>query len=87
MQGFPTEDLVLSAAFRSLRGGAYDTYFENHATCQFQSGEDPMARRVNIGFRYAVSLCDVVLIPPSPQTEHLEQLNESCSSDPAEVQV
>ena len=36
-----------------LRGGAFDTYFEQQATCQFASGESPLARRANIGFRCA----------------------------------
>ena len=25
--------------YKSIRGCAYDTYFENHATCHYQSGE------------------------------------------------
>lgn len=45
---------------KSIRGGAFDTYFDNQASCQFQSGEDPLARKHNIGFRCAVGLCDVV---------------------------
>lgn len=44
---------------RSVRGGAFDTYFENQATCQFQSGENPVNRRHNIGFRCAVALSDL----------------------------
>jgi iron(II)-dependent oxidoreductase len=56
---FLDQELVLPTVLKSIRGGAFDTYFENHATCQFQSGEDPTARAANIGFRCAVSLCDV----------------------------
>lgn len=44
---------------RSLRGGAFDTYFDSQAACQFQSGDDPLARRRNIGFRCALSWHDV----------------------------
>jgi iron(II)-dependent oxidoreductase len=44
---------------RSLRGGAFDTYFDNQASCQFQSGDDPLARRRNVGFRCALSWSDV----------------------------
>lgn len=51
--------LVLPVAMKSIRGGAFDTYFENQATCQFQSGEDPLARKRNVGFRCALSGCDV----------------------------
>ena len=50
----------MSAPFKSVRGGAFDSYFESHATCHFQSGDVPVARKYNIGFRCAVGLCDVV---------------------------
>jgi gamma-glutamyl hercynylcysteine S-oxide synthase len=46
---------------KSLRGGAFDTYFDNQATCQFQSGDYPLRRKHNIGFRCAVGLCDLLL--------------------------
>ena len=55
----PTQDLILTAPARSLRGGGFDTYFDTQATCQFQSGEDPTARKHNIGFRCALSVCDL----------------------------
>lgn len=48
------------SALRSVRGGAYNTYFENQATCHFQSGEHPLARRPNIGLRLALSLDAIV---------------------------
>jgi gamma-glutamyl hercynylcysteine S-oxide synthase len=44
---------------KSLRGGAFDTYLDNQATCHFQSGDLAMARKHNIGFRLAISLCDM----------------------------
>ena len=44
---------------KSIRGGSYDTYFDNHATCQFQSGDSPLARKRNIGFRCALGICDL----------------------------
>src|SRR5688572_27956454 len=37
--------LRLSAPMRSLRGVAFDTYFENQATCHFQSGDSPLSRK------------------------------------------
>ncbi len=52
-------ELVLPTPMKSIRGGAFDTYFDNQATCQFQSGENPLARRHNIGFRCAVGTCDL----------------------------
>ena len=47
----------------SLRGGAFNTYFDCHATCDFQSGDHPMSRKQNIGFRCALSACDVARSP------------------------
>ncbi|MEM6331603.1 MAG: SUMF1/EgtB/PvdO family nonheme iron enzyme [Planctomycetota bacterium] len=48
--------LHFPAALRCVRGGAYNTYFENQATCHYQSGEHPLARRGNIGFRLAIDM-------------------------------
>ncbi|HEV3024570.1 MAG TPA: formylglycine-generating enzyme family protein [Pirellulales bacterium] len=58
-------DLNLTIPMKSIRGGAFDTYFENQATCQFQTGESPLSRKHNIGFRCALSICDVAAAPPS----------------------
>jgi iron(II)-dependent oxidoreductase len=44
---------------RSIRGGAFDTYFDTQCHLHFQSGESPLARKHNIGFRCAVGFCDV----------------------------
>jgi iron(II)-dependent oxidoreductase len=57
-------NLTLSAPMKSIRGGAFDTYFDGQATCQFQSGETPMGRKHNIGFRCAVGICDLMLSKP-----------------------
>lgn len=68
------EELSLPMPMKSIRGGAFDTYFENQATCQFESGENPLARKHNIGFRCAVGLCDVAGYPgelddePTPES-------------------
>jgi iron(II)-dependent oxidoreductase len=43
---------------KSLRGGAFDTYLDCQATCHYQSGDDALMRKHNIGFRCAISLCD-----------------------------
>ncbi len=53
--------VVLDVPMRSIRGGAFDTYFDNQASCQFQSGESLLARKPNIGFRCAVGVCDLML--------------------------
>ncbi|HKD35401.1 MAG TPA: SUMF1/EgtB/PvdO family nonheme iron enzyme, partial [Pirellulales bacterium] len=44
---------------KTIRGGAFDTYFDNQATSQFASGEIPIGRKHNIGFRCALGLCDL----------------------------
>jgi iron(II)-dependent oxidoreductase len=54
-------ELVLPTMMKSVRGGAFDTYFDNQATCHFQSGENPLERRHNIGIRCALGVCDLAL--------------------------
>ena len=58
----PEGELTLPIPMKSLRGGAFDTYFDNQASCQFQSGDNPLARRHNIGFRCAIGARDVMLV-------------------------
>ncbi len=48
-------------AMKNIRGGAFDTYFESQASCQFASGEHPLQRKHNIGFRCALGMCDLTL--------------------------
>ena len=38
-----------------IRGGAFDTYFETQATCQFRSGQSLLHRGTNVGFRCCVT--------------------------------
>jgi gamma-glutamyl hercynylcysteine S-oxide synthase len=64
--GDPT--LRVSESIMSVRGGAFDTYFENQATCHFQSGEHALSRRRNIGFRLALPMSD--LEPPASNDDH-----------------
>lgn len=52
--------IELVEQMKSLRGGAFDSYLDTLTTCQCHSGDTPLARRHNIGFRCAVSACDVV---------------------------
>ena len=56
--------LHFETLLKSLRGGAFDTYFESQATCQLQSGDLPIARRHNVGFRCALSGTDIVESEP-----------------------
>ena len=69
---------------KSIRGGAFDTYFENQANCQFASGENPISRKHNIGFRCALSVCDISG-PPRDRSAPAEEVHERLSghqSDP-----
>ncbi len=70
-RGIDTPDGRLAPAepMKSLRGGAFDTYFDSQATCQFQSGDSPLRRKHNIGFRCAVGVCDLVLARPEAPAE------------------
>jgi iron(II)-dependent oxidoreductase len=61
-----------AAPLKSIRGGAFDTYFESQAHCQFQSGENPLARKHNIGFRCALGFCDITLTSPPEDTDVME---------------
>lgn len=49
-----TEDLPQILA--EIRGGAFDTYFESQATCQFSAGQLLLHRANNIGFRCCVAM-------------------------------
>ncbi|MEX0610930.1 MAG: SUMF1/EgtB/PvdO family nonheme iron enzyme [Pirellulales bacterium] len=51
--------LHVSESVISIRGGSFDTYFENQATCHYQSGEQRLSRRPNIGFRLALAMSDL----------------------------
>lgn len=81
--------LHLSEAVMSIRGGAFDTYFENQATCHFQSGDHCLVRRRNIGFRLALPMKELethVEAPSQSQKQHqqpsssLEQVAEAATA-------
>ncbi len=92
----PDGRLVPAEPMKSLRGGAFDTYFDNQATCQFQSGDSPLRRKHNIGFRCAVGVCDLVLAhhgttsraagagPPEPLGEGSAGLAPGGPAEPAQ---
>ena len=64
-----SDNLELVEAMKSLRGGAFDTYFGSRVTCQFQSGDSPLVRKRNIGFRCATSCCDVSVDEQDPGSD------------------
>lgn len=70
--------LVLPTPMKSVRGGAFDTYFESQACCQFQSGDSPLARKHNIGFRLALGTCDLAPRAAASLYDNTESVDESC---------
>lgn len=83
--GYPGEDLVQSTPLKSIRGGAFDSYFDCQATCQFQSGEDPVLRKRNIGFRCAISVCDLPVVDQvagAPAAAPFSSDNTLCEAAP-----
>jgi iron(II)-dependent oxidoreductase len=73
----PDEELD-QGPLKNIRGGAFDTYFENQATCQFASGESPLARKHNIGFRCVLGTCDLAANPAAPLTAPAEASLAEC---------
>jgi formylglycine-generating enzyme required for sulfatase activity len=75
----PTRKIETQLPLKSIRGGAFDSYFETQVHTQFQSGENPLARKHNIGFRCAIGYCDVVQTTdarPSHTGDQSTQLEE-----------
>lgn len=81
----PHGDLILPGPMKNIRGGAFDTYFDNQATCQFHSGENPLHRRHNIGFRCAIGVCDLLLARSEPPQGDRPAEEEAWPAEPAEV--
>jgi iron(II)-dependent oxidoreductase len=73
--------LETPSQMKSIRGGAFDTYFDCQANCQFQSGDSPMARKHNIGFRCALGVCDLGPI------NGLNQGNSDAACDEADAEL
>ena len=76
--------LHVSESVMCVRGGAFDTYFENQATSHFQSGEQALARRRNIGFRLALPMSDLETPKNSDDQEQQPEARES-HEHPAEL--
>ena len=73
----PTLRLETEMPLKSLRGGSFDTYFDAQANSFFQSGDNPLVRRHNIGFRCCIGVCDVYSgdEPPEGAVGDEESLN------------
>ncbi|MEX0677077.1 MAG: SUMF1/EgtB/PvdO family nonheme iron enzyme [Pirellulales bacterium] len=70
----------LQAKMKSIRGGAFDTYLDCQATCHFACADVALARKHNIGFRCAISLCDLAVkrdVSAEPSQEDEEQTETS----------
>lgn len=63
------ENAATGHGLKVIHGGAFNTYFENQATCHFRSGEQPLSRRGNVGFRLALSFDVIVDQEPLPEDE------------------
>lgn len=63
------QDTSLRIAFEEpmveIRGGAFDTYLETQATCQFRTGQPFLYRGANVGFRCCLPAGRLV-DPPEP---------------------
>jgi gamma-glutamyl hercynylcysteine S-oxide synthase len=64
------------ALLKTVRGGAFDTYFDNQATSQFASGENPLGRKHNVGFRCALGICDLAATAPTPVVGDSQEATE-----------
>ena len=89
-QAETTERPGVHSCLKSLRGGAYDTYFDEQANCHFQSGDQSIARKHNIGFRCALSVCDVAqsadaVAETAPETEQTTAQSAEATGADAEV--
>jgi iron(II)-dependent oxidoreductase len=73
-ESFVFDDLhdeeVSEVKLKSIRGGAFDTYLDCQATCQFQSGDRALARKHNVGFRCAISLSDLATCQADDEPAH-----------------
>ena len=47
---------------KCIRGGAYDTFFESQASSEFRTGQNPLARKHNIGFRCALAADEIPIL-------------------------
>ena len=45
------QPVLMPESMGEVRGGAFDTYFSSHATCQFRTGKALTYRGANVGFR------------------------------------
>jgi gamma-glutamyl hercynylcysteine S-oxide synthase len=66
-------NVTLQPKIKSIHGGAFDTYLDTQATCQFRSGDYALARKHNIGFRSAIGMCDLTNVGDTAEPGRLPQ--------------
>jgi iron(II)-dependent oxidoreductase len=83
----PSDRVETPQPLKSIRGGAFDTYFESQANCHFQSGASPLDRKHNIGFRCALGFCDVFNMDEPRAGIHQSdiQTNIPVATDPQQI--
>ncbi|HEV3137790.1 MAG TPA: SUMF1/EgtB/PvdO family nonheme iron enzyme [Pirellulales bacterium] len=69
----PEANVALQPKMKSIHGGAFDTYLDTQATCQFRSGDYALARKHNIGFRSAIGMCDLSTTDGSAEPDSVPQ--------------
>jgi iron(II)-dependent oxidoreductase len=65
--------VAMEQPMAEIRGGAFDTYFDAQATCQFRSGQIALHRTANVGFRCCVAV-ELLRVPPDPSAFLQEDL-------------
>ena len=80
-----TRKIETAVPLKSIRGGAFDTYYDTQAHCQFQSGESPLSRKHNIGFRCAVGFCDVASAADTAEEREIQEINQAPAAIHEEV--
>lgn len=57
--------VVFEQPMAEIRGGAFDTFFQSQATCQFRTGQPFLNRGTNVGFRCCISEDRLSSLPES----------------------
>ncbi|WP_164101960.1 formylglycine-generating enzyme family protein [Candidatus Laterigemmans baculatus] len=57
--------VVFDQPMAEVRGGAFDTFFQSQATCQFRTGQPYLHRSSNVGFRCCISDGRLAPLPDS----------------------
>jgi len=67
--------VALTETMAEIRGGAFDTYFQTQASCQFRTGQPLLYRGPNVGFRCCVSVN--ALLDTAPDYDSMTSSDDS----------